>query len=167
MESPPAIDEQEYVMVLAQKPASVDDVLAISESMEIPSPTHTTESSASDDDFGDDMEHDLSAAMTACLMNAEDNRAEESDESEDDSVEMDSVPAAMPYLPALDASTEITKHDGYSEAISDAQQHLDSRLLAYSQYQQMVRTAITASRVRGRQRLTAIFCVLFMSTGPT
>ncbi|KAJ0399223.1 hypothetical protein P43SY_001889 [Pythium insidiosum] len=34
--------------------------------------------------------------------------------------------------PALDASTQITKFEGYAEAVSEAQQSLDSRLLAYS-----------------------------------
>jgi hypothetical protein len=57
-------------------------------------------------------------------------------------VEVEQMPVAMPFLPALDASTQITIHDGYSEAIMDAQHALDSRLLAYSQYQTMVRTLL-------------------------
>lgn len=60
------------------------------------------------------------------------------DES-DDSVELDDMPMVLPFLPALDASTQITTFEGFREAITDAQQLLDSRLLAYSQYQQMVR----------------------------
>lgn len=49
-------------------------------------------------------------------------------------LELEDVPATVPFLPALDASTQITKFDGYAEAIEEAQQALDSRLLAYSQY---------------------------------
>lgn len=63
----------------------------------------------------------------------------ESDEDSDGSVEREQLPVAMPFLPALDASTQITIHEGYSEAIMDAQHALDSRLLAYSQYQTMAR----------------------------
>lgn len=40
--------------------------------------------------------------------------------------------------PFLDASTEITKYEGYCEAIEKAQECLDSRLIAYSRYQGMV-----------------------------
>ncbi|DAZ92562.1 TPA: hypothetical protein N0F65_012792 [Lagenidium giganteum] len=56
-------------------------------------------------------------------------------EGADHSLEVEEVPPTLPFLPALDASTEITKFDGYSEAINDAQSCIDSRLLAYSQYQ--------------------------------
>ena len=69
----------------------------------------------------------------------EHEKREEEDAVSEDSLEMDLMPAAMPFLPALDASTQIMVYDGYSEAIMDAQHALDSRLLAYSQYQQMVR----------------------------
>ncbi|KAL0589853.1 hypothetical protein ABG067_002078 [Albugo candida] len=40
--------------------------------------------------------------------------------------------------PFLDASTEITKYEGYCEAIEKAQDCLDSRLIAYSRYQGMM-----------------------------
>ncbi|TMW67111.1 hypothetical protein Poli38472_012227 [Pythium oligandrum] len=52
----------------------------------------------------------------------------------EDGVEADLAPLTLPFLPTLDASTQITKFDGYSEAIVEAQTALDSRLLAYSRY---------------------------------
>lgn len=67
---------------------------------------------------------------------------DDSEEDSDVSIELDDMPMVLPFLPALDASTQITKFEGFSEAISDAQQILDSRLLAYSQYQQMVRVRV-------------------------
>ncbi|GMF28471.1 unnamed protein product [Phytophthora lilii] len=114
-------EEKEYVFVLTQK---LSDSSACHVSQELPaSPTAAASATTSSSDG--------SAALG-------DLEAEE-DAGSDASVEEDQMPVAMPFLPALDASTQITIHDGYSEAIMDAQHALDSRLLAYSQYQQMVR----------------------------
>lgn len=129
----PREDEQEeYVFVRrdgAESPsaAKLRASLAMSAELVVTPPTSSPPSSpmsrsavmASDDDDNDD----------ECGAGA--------DES-DDSVELEDMPMALPFLPALDASTQITTFEGFSEAISNAQQLLDSRLLAYSQYQQMV-----------------------------
>ncbi|POM69977.1 Hypothetical protein PHPALM_13679, partial [Phytophthora palmivora] len=110
-------EEKEYVFVLTQKLGD-SSACHISQELEA-SPTAVTSATTSDGSatFGD-------------------SDADE-DAGSDDSVELDQMPVAMPFLPALDASTQITIHDGYSDAIMDAQHALDSRLLAYSQYQQM------------------------------
>ncbi|KAE9344801.1 hypothetical protein PR003_g8265 [Phytophthora rubi] len=114
-------EEKEYVFVLTQKLGDSRDACHVSQELAA-SPTAgatpTTSSSDESATFGDS--GDLDARS-------------------DDSVEVDEMPVAMPFLPALDASTQITIHDGYSEAIMDAQHALDSRLLAYSQYQLMAR----------------------------
>lgn len=124
-------EEKEYVFVLTQKLGD-SSACHISQDL-VASPTAvasaTTSSSNESATFGDS---DDSAEQ-------EEEEEEEEDAGSDDSVELDQFPVAMPFLPALDASTQIMVHDGYSEAIMDAQHALDSRLLAYSQYQQMVR----------------------------
>ncbi|KAH7468472.1 uncharacterized protein KRP23_10852 [Phytophthora ramorum] len=110
-------EEKEYVFVLTQK-LSDSSACHVSQELTAASPTAVTPATTSSDGsatFGDSDE----------------------EEGDDESVEMDQMPVAMPFLPALDASTQITIHDGYSDAVMDAQHALDSRLLAYSQYQQM------------------------------
>ncbi|KAG7395117.1 hypothetical protein PHYBOEH_004190 [Phytophthora boehmeriae] len=114
-------EEKEYVFVLTHK---LEDSDACHVSQELPSPTTVTSATTAS---SDEMDSD------------EEEQAEGESESEEDSVEVDQMPVAMPFLPALDASTQITIHEGYSDAIMDAQHALDSRLLAYSQYQQMAR----------------------------
>ncbi|KAG3075146.1 hypothetical protein PC121_g8139 [Phytophthora cactorum] len=112
-------DEKEYVFVLTQK-LSDSSTCHVSQEMAV-SPTTAASATTSSSD----------GSATFGYSDAE--------EEDDDSVELDQMPVAMPFLPALDASTQITIHDGYSEAIMDAQHALDSRLLAYSQYQLMAR----------------------------
>ncbi|KAG3012710.1 hypothetical protein PC119_g12802 [Phytophthora cactorum] len=112
-------DEKEYVFVLTQK-LSDSSTCHVSQEMAA-SPTTAASATTSSSD----------GSATFGYSDAE--------EEDDDSVELDQMPVAMPFLPALDASTQITIHDGYSEAIMDAQHALDSRLLAYSQYQLMAR----------------------------
>lgn len=113
-------EEKEYVFVSTQKLSDSSGCL-ISQEMDASSITvasATTSSSNGSATFGD---------------------SDVEDDDDADSVELDQLPVAMPFLPSLDASTQITIHDGYSDAIMDAQHALDSRLLAYSQYQQMAR----------------------------
>ncbi|RQM09768.1 hypothetical protein DD237_004215 [Peronospora effusa] len=119
-------EEKEYVFVVKQKlsDSSVSHELVASPT-EVTSVTtsFTSESTTFGDSDGE----------------SEQEKRKEEDAESEESVEMDSIPVAIPFLPALDASTQIMVHDGYSEAIMDAQHALDSRLLAYSQYQQMAR----------------------------
>ena len=110
-------DEKEYVFVLKQKRSDVQACHVAEEIIKSAGEaTSTATSPCESATFGD---------------------SDDSVELEE-SVELDSMPVALPFLPAMDASTQITVYDGYSEAIMDAQHALDSRLLAYSQYQQMV-----------------------------
>ena len=51
---------------------------------------------------------------------------------------IEEAPTSIPFLP-LDASTEITKHGGYTEAVATVQQFLDSRLDAYTEYRKMIK----------------------------
>lgn len=51
---------------------------------------------------------------------------------------IEEAPTSIPFLP-LDASTEITKFGGYSEAVESAQKFLDSRLEIYSEFRKMVK----------------------------
>lgn len=148
-------EEKEYVFVSATSPTSTKlrDSLTSSAVFLVASPT----SSSSGATERCSIEHDADGAAAELAALALDALADtaaveidqadacigvaEGDES-DDSVELDDMPMVLPFLPALDASTQITKFEGFSEAISDAQQLLDSRLLAYSQYQQMVRLSL-------------------------
>lgn len=50
---------------------------------------------------------------------------------------IEEVPNGIPFLP-LDASTEITKHGGYTQAILTAQEMIDSRLDTYSVFAKLV-----------------------------
>ncbi|TDH66041.1 hypothetical protein CCR75_004886 [Bremia lactucae] len=110
-------EEKEYVFVVTQKLSNSSDVRCTQEINASPTvASATTSSSNGSVKFGD---------------------SDAEDEDDSDSVELDQMPLSMPFLPALDASTQITIHEGYSDAIMDAQHALDSRLLAYSQYQQM------------------------------
>jgi hypothetical protein len=131
-------EEKEYVFVLTQK---LGDSSACHVSQELAaSPTAVTSATTSSSDgsatFGESDDEGGHAPSVR------DEREGDEDAESDDSVEVEQMPVAMPFLPALDASTQITIHDGYSEAIMDAQHALDSRLLAYSQYQTMVRTLL-------------------------
>lgn len=74
----------------------------------------------------------------------------------DDAI-IEEVPHAVPFLPALDASTEITKYEGYSDAVSEVQSHVDARLLAFSQFLKMSNredVVLTPHR-RGERRSSA------------
>jgi hypothetical protein len=130
-----AHEENEYVFVLTQKLAPPSPVglktsgesVADDESLVAITPQSSLSSLSSSLPRGDEEDGDAG------------KDADRSDSDDSAEVEVDSLPMAMPFLPALDASTEITLHEGYEEAVEGAQRHLDSRLLAYSQYQQMVR----------------------------
>ncbi|CAI5741564.1 unnamed protein product [Hyaloperonospora brassicae] len=123
-------DEKEYVFVLTKKTTGAPQARGVPQEVvkSLGEATSTTTSPCESATFGDS---DDSVEL------AQEER--EDDAELDDSVELDAMPVALPFLPAMDASTQITVHDGYSEAIMDAQHALDSRLLAYSQYQQMAR----------------------------
>ncbi|CAH0480169.1 unnamed protein product [Peronospora belbahrii] len=126
-------EEKEYVFVVTQKLNEDSSVCCVTSQELGMSPTGVTSNTTSltseiatlDDDSDGEFELD--------------KREEEEDVQLYESVEMDQLPVDIPFLPALDASTHIMIHEGYSEAIMDAQHALDSRLLAYSQYQQMAR----------------------------
>ncbi|KAF1328725.1 hypothetical protein FI667_g6520, partial [Globisporangium splendens] len=131
-------EEKEYVFVLRQSSGSappspkqaLTESLSASSGFVVTSPTTSNSSS----------ERDASSFLVSSASdNGDADNEVENDEGEDSdvSIELEAMPMVLPYLPALDASTQITKFDGFSEAINDAQQILDSRLLAYSQYQQM------------------------------
>lgn len=126
-----AHEENEYVFVLTQKLSPPSGLKASGESVaDNESLVAITPQSSLSSITGDADERAVAAADSDCDGNSD------SDDSAE--VEVDQLPMAMPFLPALDASTEITLHEGYEEAVEVAQRHLDSRLLAYSQYQQMV-----------------------------
>lgn len=147
-----ATKEDEYVFVRRESSdgASLKSALTSSTGFLVTTPTSTSStehgssprfSEESDNDTLEKSEFDVDEhvqeEIVACVTAVEAH--DDSDEDSDVSIELDDMPMVLPYLPALDASTQITKFEGFSEAISDAQQILDSRLLAYSQYQQMVR----------------------------
>lgn len=134
-----AHEENEYVFVLTQKVASASsnpggscDLSAEEEDAVAITPLSTASFSSLD---GVPVEQE---ATPPGSVDSDD------DDGSDDSVEVEQLPVAMPFLPALDASTEITLHEGYMEAVEGVQRHLDSRLLAYSQYQQMVKICFFA-----------------------
>lgn len=147
-----ATKEDEYVFVRRESSGGASPKSALTSStgflVTTPTSTSSTEhgssprfSEESDNDTLEKSEFDVDEHVQEEELAARTAAVETHDDSEEDSdvsIELDDMPMVLPYLPALDASTQITKFEGFSEAISDAQQILDSRLLAYSQYQQMV-----------------------------
>ncbi|GLD98116.1 hypothetical protein PINS_up006813 [Pythium insidiosum] len=109
--------DKEYVFVLRGEPCA-ESCAKLSETSG--SSSSLVGSSSSDDD-------EVAVLASAVL----DDSVQLNYLADDDAVEL---ARRVTLQPALDASTQITKFEGYTEAVSEAQQSLDSRLLAYSQY---------------------------------
>jgi hypothetical protein len=119
--------EKEYVLIMKQPDGTAKAAVGGDTEDAVPSPTASS----------------CDSEALASEENEEKNGRELARSSSHESLvdalfELGDAAAPVPFLPALDASTQITIHDGYAEAIVEAQQALDTRLLAYSQYLNIV-----------------------------
>jgi hypothetical protein len=128
------VEEKEYVFVLNKEISKEEPFVLKKKNIE----------GSTEEGVIEEYTASLTESSSEENLNIHDIPSEINVEEDTSSLCVEEVPNTIPFLPALDASMEIKIHSGFDEALTNANAYLESRLLSYSQYQQMVRSHLNS-----------------------